>query len=182
MDLKGSAFKISLCVLEIFGVYQPNITKWSIIRTILMLNFTIVQFLILSFIEIFYVKNFSELIVAAIYVIYSLNLTCRLVFFAVMQKKVIELINEIEENEKDQPKFKENSKKILKFMGSLLASDLLIGLSLSLSIIFFGSKKSFTIPQLYYPDNDALYYTMFVVHYFQIIGIGSISHGEQKVH
>lgn len=180
MDLNGSAFKISLGILKFYGVYQPVVTKWCIRRAIFMISFVNLQFLIASFINMFYIKNFDELIVAVTYVIFSLNLTFKLISFKLMEKKVIELVNELEDNDQNDPEIIKGNQKILKFMGSLLMSDLMIGLSLSLSIIFFSTKKIFTVPQLYNPENDVTYYTMFVIHYFEIVGIGSMSHGEYE--
>lgn len=178
MDLNGSAFKISLGVLKFYGIYQPEITKWSIRRGIFMISFINLQFLIASLINVFYIKNFDELIVAVTYVIFSLNLTFRLISFKLMEKEVIDLINELDDNDHDEPEIIKGNRGIIKLMGSLLVSDLSIGLSLTLSIVFLATKKIFTVPQLYYPENDVIYRMMFVVHYLEIVGIGSMSHGE----
>jgi hypothetical protein len=178
MDLNGSAFKISLGILKFYGVYQPVVSKWSVRRAIFFLSFVNLQFLVASLINIFSIKDFNELIVAVIYVIFCLNLTFRLICFKVLEKKVIELIDEIDGNDQDEPKFTQGNMNILKFMGTLLGCDFLIGFILCLSIIIFSTKKAFTVPQLYNPENEIIYLIMFVIHYFQIMGIGSMAHGE----
>lgn len=178
MKLKGSAFKISLGILKLYGIHQQKFTVKSIFRAVLLLSFVILQFFLASFIDIFFVETFKDFIVALIFVIFSSVIAFRLLSFSLMQNQVLELISEIEDNDEGQMMI-EGTGKILKLMASLLSWDLLIGLSLSLSIIFFGGKKTFTIPQLFHPQNDVVYYFVFVLHYLQIIGIGSISHGKK---
>lgn len=98
------------------------------------------------------------------------------------QRDIIELIGELESIDmamENKEVIEKENKSILSLMMKLLVSDLVIGFSLSLSILLLSEKKIFTIPMLYHPNNAVVYYLIFALHYLQIIGIGSVSHGKK---
>lgn len=98
----------------------------------------------------------------------------------IYQCDIIEMVADFEKMDAEIEKkvVREENGRILSLMAKLLSSDWLIGFTLSMTSLFLSTKKKFTIPMLYNPQSDAIYYGLFVVHYFQIIGIGTISHGE----
>ncbi|KAG5671107.1 hypothetical protein PVAND_001321 [Polypedilum vanderplanki] len=183
LDLNGSVFAISLKILGVYGIYQPKITQFSILRGIFFFSFIILQFLTASIYRTFLVKNFREFIVAIVYVIFSVNLTVKLVSFMRNQKEIMDLVDEVESLDEmvDTKILKKKKSNILKGLALLLGSDFSTGLLLSLSILFLSNKKSFTIPLFYYPESSVGYYSMFAIHYLQIYGLGSIAHGVEMV-
>lgn len=183
IDFNGSVFAISLRILGVYGIYQPKITLFSILRGIFFFSFIVLQFLTASIYRTFLVKSFNEFIVAIVYVIFSVNLTTKLVSFMRNQKGILDLINEIESLDEmvDVKLLKEKKKKILKGLVLLLCSDFFLGFCLSLSILLCSKKKIFTIPLLYYPESNVGYYIMFGIHYLQIYGLGSIAHGVEMI-
>lgn len=183
MVSEGSAFYYSLRILKFYCVYNPVITKCVIARAIFFQLFIVLHFLIASIYRAFFVTNFNDFIVAIVYVIFSLNLSFKLLIFMIYQRDILNLVEEVERFDLaiNKDVVKKENKSILSLMMKLLVSDLSIGFSLSLSILFLSEKNIFTIPMFYYPENSVAYYLLFAVHYFQIIGIGSIAHGEKKL-
>lgn len=180
MALEGSAFNISLRILKFYCVYKPVSVERNVARAVFFQSFIVLHFLVASIYRAFFVTNFDDFIVAIVYVIFSVNLTFKLVTFMIYQRDILDMIEELESMDLRIEKeiVREENKSILQLMLKLAVSDLLIGFSLSLSILFLSTKKIFTIPLIYYPDNELAYYILFALHYFQIIGISSISHGE----
>ena len=176
-----SAFELSLNILKFYGIYQVNPSTSSVIRGILMFTFIVLQFLIASFYRFSDVSDLNEFIIGVIYVIFSVNLTIRLMSFMTNHRELIELIEEIEalDNDIDANDIKDENEKILKINKLLLTSDLSIGFNLTMSILMFSKDQIFTIPLLYYPQCTEAYYMMFAIHYIQICGIGSISFGKK---
>lgn len=179
MEVKESAFRFSFEILKFFGVYQPVSTKWTIRRAILFLSFVVLNFLVASIYRILFVTNFNEFICALTYVIFSVNLTFKLFNFKTNQNEILKLIEDLERMDKE---LKENcvrnwTKRILLFMSILVSTEVILGLVLSFSIILLSNEKIFTIPQIYHPDNNYAYGVVFVLHLLQIIGIGTISQG-----
>lgn len=177
---EGSAFDISLKILKFYCVYKPVNNKFIQARAIFFQSFIVLHFLVASIYRAFFVTNFDDFIVAIIYVIFSVNLTFKLVTFMIYQRDILKMIEELESLDLQIEKevVRKDNKSILSLMLNLLVSDLIIGFCLSLSILFLRTKKNFTIPLLYYPENEVAYYLLFALHYFQIYGIGSISHGK----
>jgi hypothetical protein len=179
MKVVRSAFDLSLNILKFYGIYQVNPSRISVIQGALMFIFIVLQFLIASLYRFSEVSDLSDFIIGVIYVIFSVNLTIRLMSFITNQKKLIDLIEEIEalDDGIDSNAIKAENDKILKIHKLLLTSDLSIGFNLSMSILMLSNDQIFTIPLLYYPQCSEAYYMMFIIHYIQIIGIGSISFG-----
>lgn len=180
MVRKGSAFSLSLDLLDFYGIYQTTPTKASIIRGIVMFSFIVLQFLVASFYRFSLVNGLNDFIISVIYVIFSVNLTVKLMSFMRNQDKIIQLIEQIEalDNGIDARAIEEEDKGILKINSLLLFSDLSIGFNLSMSILLLSKENIFTIPLLYYPSCNEAYYMMFAIHYIQILGIGSIAFGK----
>lgn len=178
--MDASAFNISLKILKFYSVFTPKITKAVIKRAIFFQSFIVLHFLLASIYRAIIVKNFDDFIVAIVYVIFSVILTFKLMTFMINQCEIIKMVKELEhlDLKMDIKVVKMENKSISALMMKLLISDLTIGFSLSLSILLLSREKIFTIPMFYYPTNAVFYYLLFGLHYFQIIGIGSISHGE----
>jgi hypothetical protein len=177
---EGSVFGVSMNILKMYGVYQPEVTPKSIFRELFFVSFIVVQFLLASFYRIFLVEDFSELIMAVVYVIFSVNLAIKLASFMRNQKEIVALIDEIEQLDAmvDVKILEVERANILRVVYMLLGSDFCIGFCVSLSILVLSEEKVFTIPLLYYPETDVGYSVMFVVHFLQIYGLGSIAHGK----
>lgn len=182
MKVVRSAFELSLNILKFYGIYQVNPTTGSVTQGILMFTFIVLQFLIASIYRFSEITDLNDFIIGVIYVIFSVNLTIRLMGFLTNQKVLIDLIEEIEalDNDIDANAIKAENEKILKINKLLLTSDLSIGFNLSMSILMLSKDQIFTIPLLYYPECTEAYYMMFIIHYIQIIGIGSISFGKSR--
>jgi hypothetical protein len=174
MKRRSGIFSHSLSILRFYGILQQKATKWSIRRGFFFFTFIVLQFVTASTYQLQFITNFNDFIIAIVYVIFSINLTIKIVIFAICEKNIIKLIEHIDADHDTSV-----NNKILKFVMSLLVSDLTTGFVLSVSILLLSNGQKFTIPLLYYPTSENGYYTMFLIHYFQIFGIGSLAHGKQ---
>lgn len=179
MKSSKSAFKLCLNILKFYGVYQIKPSKLVTFRAILMFTFIVLQFLTASLYRFSFVTDLNEFIYCVIYVIFSVNLTIKLMNFIRNHDHILQLIKEVEALDFgiDVKTVDNENQKIARINTFLLLSDLSIGFNLSMSILLLSREKVFTIPLLYYPNCTEAYYMMFGIHYVQIIGIGSISFG-----
>lgn len=179
MTQQSSVFSLALKVLEFYGIYQPEATKWSIRRGIFMFFFIVLQFLCASIYRLFFVGDLNEFILAIVYVIFSANLTIKALSFVRNQEEILDIIDDLEilHSDVDSVKVKKDDEKIYKLVLGLLLSEVLIGFNLSLMILVMSNQKVYTIPLLYYPESNIGYYLMFFVHYLQIFGIGTLMQG-----
>lgn len=178
MEAIKEPFRLSFKAMNLYGFFLPENCKyrWKVYGNVVFL-FVHVQFVIASIYRLISIKNFDEFIVAILYVIFSVNLTLKIVNFMAKRNEILEIVEEFNDMER---KINSNVVEKLymdinKFVKQSFVMDACVGFSLSLTVLLLNHSKSFVIPVLYGTSNDFVYYALYLLQYIQVYGIGSSS-------
>lgn len=178
MEAIKDPFLLSFKVLNFYGFYLPESCKlrWKLFG-VFAFCYINVQFLVASFFRLYNLKNFDDYLIAILYVIFSINLTFKVISFKMQQGKIMEIMEDFE-----NLKTAENSKKMMLIdskisnnIKKLFTLEVTVGTVLGISILVLSQEKRFAIPLLYETTHKVGYYVVYAFHYIQIYAIGTLS-------
>jgi hypothetical protein len=178
MEVIPEPFRLSFKAMEIYGYFLPeNCSSRRKIYGFLVFSFVHVQFLVASFQRLYFLKDFDDFIVSVLYVIFSVNLSLKIINFVWNRQKIVEIVENFKDlessmNSSDVAKLHE---KIRKFVKGSFVMDSVVGFTLVLTILILSQTRAFLIPVLYGGSSDAEYYALYALNYVQVFGIGSSS-------
>lgn len=120
-------------------------------------------------------KNLDDFMYAILFIIYSVNLTFKVVSFKWNQARILEIVENLREIEEkfDSQKTNTVNLKIKNTIKVLLIFEIVAGTIMGIAIVLLSSDNRFVIPLLYKANGDAGYYTIFIFHYLQVYAIGT---------
>jgi hypothetical protein len=178
MDVIPEPFRLSFKVMEIYGYFLPeNCSSRRKIFGVFVFSFVHLQFVVASVQQLYFLKDFDDFIVSILYVIFSVNLSLKIINFAWNRQKIIDIVKKFEELEisMDSSEVAKVQADIRKFVKSSFVADSLIGFTLVLTVLVLNKTRAFVIPVLYGGSSDVEYYALYALNYIQVFGIGSSS-------
>lgn len=178
MEAIQSPFKLSFKVMNFYGFYLEENCKirWKVYG-FLVFCFINIQFVLASLYRLFLLENIDDFIVSIVYVIFSVNLSFKVINFKWNQSEILKILEKCDELERkmDSNLVVKVHEEVEDFVKKSFVMDTSVGFILSLSVLALSHGKTFVIPVLYETDNDLLYYVLYAFHYVQVLGIGSSS-------
>lgn len=178
MEAIKNPFRLSFKVLNFYGFYlQKNCKlRWKLFGAFAFCYIN-VQFMIASLFRLYNLKNFDDFLIAILYVIFSVNLTFKVVCFKLQQSEILEITEDFESLKTDENKEKiiRVEVKISNDIKKLFVLEVTVGTVLGITILALSQTKRFAIPLLYETSHEFGYYAVFAFHYIQVYAIGTLS-------
>lgn len=178
MEVIKNPFRLSFKVLNFYGFYLPENckTRWHFFGAF-MFCYINIQLLTASLYRLYRMKSFDDFVFAALYLIYSANLTFKVVSFKWNQKEILEILNDLHEieHQMDSSLMTKFHLKIHGIVKKLFLLEVVAGTIMGIAILTFSQKPRYAIPLLYEVDHKIGYYAVFAFHYMQIYAIGTSS-------